>query len=277
LRWQTQPKSATGSLSFLPKVANRNGEDFVATRVSKNSSNARAGKQKPGAAWNGHRAKRNSMQVIAGTKIRAIENYESKKEKWLVQVAADPNLSRAGLRVAIGIGLHMNRKQHMLAWPGLGRLAKILCVNRSTVVRGVKDLEVSGHMRVVRSRNGAKNNANHYHMNIWRTGGGATAAPGGAAYDTRVVRHMTPEPMNEPMKEPLIRKISGGNKIGGRGSGTNPLAQPKPPWTTPRLEEITGTAEGDILMQLYAAPPGLFRPVISRFDRARRSGDRTEV
>jgi hypothetical protein len=37
------------------------------------------------------------MRVIAGTKIRAIENYESKKEKWLLQVAADSELS-AGAR-----------------------------------------------------------------------------------------------------------------------------------------------------------------------------------
>src|SRR5215467_4538788 len=105
------------------------------------------------------------MGLIAGTKIRAIENYESKKENWLVQIAADPKLSRAGLRVAIAIGLHMNRKQHMLAWPGFSRLARILRVDRKTARNGVKDLEARGHMRVVRSRNGSKNNPNHYHPN----------------------------------------------------------------------------------------------------------------
>ena len=110
------------------------------------------------------------MGLIAGTRIRAIENYESKKERWLVQVAADSELSRAGLRVAIATGVHMNRKQHMLAWPGFGRLAKILGIQRRAVIKGVKALEQRGHMRVVRSRNGSKNNPNHYHLNILRTG-----------------------------------------------------------------------------------------------------------
>jgi hypothetical protein len=66
------------------------------------------------------------MRVIASTNFRAIENYESKKEKWLLQVATDSELSAGALRVAIAIGLHMNRKQRLLAWPGFGRLQKLL-------------------------------------------------------------------------------------------------------------------------------------------------------
>src|SRR5262249_17733769 len=55
------------------------------------------------------------MGLIAGTKIRAIENYESKKERWLIQVAADTELPAGALRVAIAISQHMNRKQRLLA------------------------------------------------------------------------------------------------------------------------------------------------------------------
>jgi hypothetical protein len=43
------------------------------------------------------------MRVIASTNFRAIENYESKKEKWLLQVATDSELSAGALRVAIAI------------------------------------------------------------------------------------------------------------------------------------------------------------------------------
>lgn len=39
------------------------------------------------------------MKVIPGTKFRAIENYESKKEKWLLQVASDPEAFARGAGV----------------------------------------------------------------------------------------------------------------------------------------------------------------------------------
>ena len=57
---------------------------------------------------------------------------------------------------ALGIGHHMNRKQNLLAWPGFGRLQKLLGVHRETIKRGVKALERAGHMRVVRVRQGRK-------------------------------------------------------------------------------------------------------------------------
>jgi DNA-binding MarR family transcriptional regulator len=100
------------------------------------------------------------MRNTLGTKVRAIENYESKKEKWLMQVMADTELPAGALRVSFCIAVHMNRKQHMLAWPGLGKLQKLLGIDRSTVIRGVKALEARGHLRVVRSRTGAKNHPN---------------------------------------------------------------------------------------------------------------------
>ena len=157
------------------------------------------------------------MKVIAGTKFRARESYESKKEKWLLQVAADTKLPAGALRVALGISLHMNRKQNLLAWPGFGKLQQILGVDRSTVIRGVKALERGGHMRVVRIRKGSKNQPNHYHPNILRTGVVASVPLGSGSPATRVVAAVPPEPMNEPMREPLnLRK--GREEFAWRGS-----------------------------------------------------------
>jgi hypothetical protein len=210
------------------------------------------------------------MRVIAGTNFRAIENYESKKEKWLLQVAADPELSAGALRVAIGIGLHMNRKQRLLAWPGYGRLQKLLGVHYDTIRRGVKALEARGHLRVVRSRNGRKNNPNHYHPNIWRTEVGAATHRGMCTPAQRVGAALHTEPMNEPMKEPLIRRISTGfkNGLGGRGSegkaegrdNPHPIAQPNlnaPPISEFVPREGGGLGLTDLIaqaMDLAAAP-----------------------
>jgi hypothetical protein len=93
----------------------------------------------------------------------------------------------------------------------------------------VKDLEARGHMRVERSRNGSKNNPNHYHPNIWRTAGGDIVSLGGDHVLPRVGTQGTPEPMNEPTREPTIRNISREDKIGGRGSGdiSKPIGQPQ--------------------------------------------------
>jgi hypothetical protein len=41
------------------------------------------------------------------------------------------------------------------------------------------------------------------------------------------------------------------------------------------VEKITDASEANIAQHSYAAALGSFRPVISRFDRARRLGDRT--
>jgi hypothetical protein len=163
------------------------------------------GKKLPGRVGSTNRAEGIAMKIIRGTKIRATENYESKKEKWLLQVAADSDLSRAGLRVAIGIAMHMNRKQYMLAWPGYGRLAKLLRMGRTTVFRGVTDLEARKHMRVVRSKNGAKHAPNHYHMNISRIDGVPPVGTGVPPVGTRVFPPGVPEPLSEPMREPTIR------------------------------------------------------------------------
>jgi hypothetical protein len=186
------------------------------------------------------------MKLIPGTKVRATENYESKKEKWLMQAASDHELSRAGLRVAIGIGLHMNRKQHMMAWPGYGRLAKLLRMSRTTVFRGVSDLEERKHLRVVRSKNGTRHAPNHYHVNISRIEGVTPAVTGVTPVGTRVLPPGVPEPMNEPMREPTIRKKREEYKFGGRGrrKSVRLIGQPKQPGLAEKAQEIARGAPG---------------------------------
>src|SRR5262249_45483098 len=56
---------------------------------------------------------------------------------------------------------------------------------------------------------------NHYHPNIWRTGGEDTVSPGGDHVLPMVGTQGTPEPMNEPMREPPIRRISEELKLVG--------------------------------------------------------------
>lgn len=49
------------------------------------------------------------MRLISGTKLRAKQNYEDQKEKWLLQVTSDHSLSAGDVRTAFAISLHMNR------------------------------------------------------------------------------------------------------------------------------------------------------------------------
>jgi hypothetical protein len=180
------------------------------------------------------------MTFITGKKTRATQSYEAKKEMWLVQVVSDPKLSRAAMRVAVGIAVHMNRKQNMLAWPGQRRLAEMLHMSRATVCRGVADLEVHQHIRVTRSKTGKKNDANHYHINIWALGGGPPAVLRGPPVVPRVDLTGMPEPPKEPLKEPLIRRSEEEIRIVGRGSkeAFNPLAQTPP--SNPRQAALLG-------------------------------------
>jgi hypothetical protein len=190
------------------------------------------------------------MRVIAGTRFRATESYECKKEKWLLQVAGDPELSRAALRVAVAIGIHMNRKENMRAWPGYTRIAKILGVDPKTARNGVKDLEARKHMRVVRSRRGSKNNPNSYHPNIWRTEGGATVSLGRDHVPPRVGTHISPEPLNEPTTEPLnIRK--GREDFVWRGSQ---FEKPKHPLAKPNFRRLVPISE--VMEALGIVPRG---------------------
>jgi hypothetical protein len=191
------------------------------------------------------------MKDVSRTVVRAKQNYEDKKEKWLLQVASDPDLPRAGHRVAIAIGVHMNRKQNLLAWPGYGRLAKLLGVSHTTAVNGVSALERAKHLRVVRVRQGTKNCPNHYHPNLWITqeateGVVTTSRSSSHNGVTRVVTTGLPEPTNEPTREPLsIRK----ERFVWRES---PIAQPKASPAKPSFRRLVPTSE---VMEILGVVP----------------------
>ena len=73
-------------------------------------------------------------------------NFEKSKDLWLIQVFADKSLTNGTKNVAAMIGLHMNRGQHGLAYPGFGLLAKLTGLCRRTIIRAVKALERAGHV-----------------------------------------------------------------------------------------------------------------------------------
>ena len=89
------------------------------------------------------------------------QDFAKFRDQCLEQLAADTLLPAGALRVGIQIVLHTNRRTG-LAWPGLGRLEKLVGVDRTTVIRGVKALEKRGHIEVMRSRNGKANEVNRY-------------------------------------------------------------------------------------------------------------------
>jgi len=138
----------------------------------------------------------------------------------------------------------MNRKQRLLAWPGYTTIAKDMGGSPRVAKRGVKALEQAGHMRVVRSRNGSKNNSNHYHPNVWANqattlGVVTNLTPGSVKADTRVVSKLTPEPTNEPTREPLsIRK----GRFVWRADKAD-IAQPKASLTKPSFRRLVPTSE----------------------------------
>ena len=138
-------------------------------------------------------------------------SLEKYREQWLLQLIADPDLKAGDLRVAIAISFHMNRKKNGLAWPGMGRLAKLTHTSPSTVIRATKRLEARGHLRVIRSRMGEKRGLNRYLPLLKSAPKGASKTLadtsvmtlGSVKRDTPVVSRMTHKPLNEPLSKPL--------------------------------------------------------------------------
>lgn len=123
------------------------------------------------------------MNLVPGTRFRAKQNYEDRKEKWLLQITSDKELTAGDLRTGVALSKYMNRKERLVAWPGYARLTKDTGLCRCRVIRGVKKLEGRKHMRVSRSRSGSKNDVNHYHPK--RVGDRRGNWWGGDTYDTR--------------------------------------------------------------------------------------------
>jgi hypothetical protein len=139
----------------------------------------------------------NPATAPAPTKSLSLEVY---RERWLMQLIADPDLTAGDLRVAIAITFHMNRQQDGLAWPGMARLAALTRTSLSTVVRATKHLEARGHLRVIRSRAGGKRGLNHYHPMLKRAASTPLAEQSRMTLphvtgDTTVVSSVTNEPL----------------------------------------------------------------------------------
>jgi hypothetical protein len=146
-----------------------------------------------------------SATVIPLKKSLSLEVY---RERWLMQLIADPDLTAGDLRVAIAITFHMNRQQDGLAWPGMARLAALTRTSLSTVIRATKRLEVRGHLRVIRSRAGKKRGLNRYQPILKRAASVPIAEQSrmtlpSVTYDTTVVSSVTHKPLTEPLSKPL--------------------------------------------------------------------------
>jgi Helix-turn-helix domain len=90
------------------------------------------------------------------------QSFHFARHRWLATVARDPKSTRADLKVAVLIWEHTNAN-FGCAWPSLSYIATQLSLDRSTVVRSVKNLEQRGW--IVRSRNG-RVRSNEYRIAI---------------------------------------------------------------------------------------------------------------
>lgn len=140
-------------------------------------------------------------------------SLEKLRGVWQLQIAADKKLPAGGLRVGIAISQHMSRKENGLAWPGYGRIQKLLGVSRRTVIRGAKQLEARAHLLIKRRRLGTKNAPNHYQPVLKQATKNDTTlvsalTPPSDRPGTTLVSRVTPEPLKEPLSEPPNEPLS---------------------------------------------------------------------
>jgi hypothetical protein len=132
-------------------------------------------------------------------------SLEAERETWLKQIIADPTKKPSYFLVAWAIASHMNRERGGWAWPGYNRIAETAHVDRSTAIRACNWMERGRHLRIVRKRNGDRNDPNHYRP-IVKVGVVADCHQGSGSQATRVVAPVPPEPLNEP-----LNAAAGGN------------------------------------------------------------------
>ncbi len=130
-------------------------------------------------------------------------NLEKLKEEWLGQLILDRAATLSVVKVAIAICPFMNRKERGWAFPGFALICERTGLSRSSVIRAIDWLETHGFLRVDRRRVGKRNLANRYCPLLKRPaqqqrhqGSVVTMKPGSVAA-------ATPEPLTEPLKEPL--------------------------------------------------------------------------
>ena len=106
-----------------------------------------------------------------------------------------------------------------LAWPGMGLISKTTGLSRSSVLRGVAELEKGGHLAVTRLKIGKKNASNRYRLP--RMGGAQVkpipsvcVTPPSVMVTPPPSVMVTPEPVSkEPVKEPKQQRATVSNQV----------------------------------------------------------------
>ena len=108
-----------------------------------------------------------------------------------------------------------------LCWPGMGTLAKDTGMSRSSVIRGVAELEWGGHLSVTRLKLGKKNVSNRYRLppmqGSTETPPSSTQTPGGSVC-------VEPEPVRtlEPVKKAALLPVPKTGQQEPRGKQLSP-------------------------------------------------------
>lgn len=128
-------------------------------------------------------------------------SLEAEREQWLDQLIADPGLKSSYFRVAWAIACHMNRNENGWAWPGFNRLAEKAGLKRRATIYAVNWMESRGHLRIVRKRNGDRNDPNHYRpiLKAEAEGSAQACTTPSAQPCTTLVHGRAPEPLIEPL------------------------------------------------------------------------------
>ena len=105
--------------------------------------------------------------------------------------------------IAVAIASHTGASSG-LCWPGMALLVEETGLSRSSVIRGVRELERGGHLTVTRLKVGRKNASNRYRLPAM--GSGAVTLPSVCVTPPPSVC-VTPEPVKnlEPVKNKALR------------------------------------------------------------------------
>lgn len=96
------------------------------------------------------------------------------RHRWLTQVARDPKLSGAAVRVAVLLWEHQNAERGY-AWPSLAYMARELRMHRSTVIRSIDRL--GARRWIMKEVSGGRHRSNRYRIGNGQMGDDGDASP----------------------------------------------------------------------------------------------------
>ena len=147
-----------------------------------------------------------SVQLETSTHLQEQKTWQlSDRLAWALGLSVKPYTKL----VAVCIAQHAGSTTG-LAWPGMGLISQTTGLSRSSVLRGVAELEQGGHLAVTRLRIGKKNAANRYRLprmgsappSVCETPPSVCEKPPPSVCET-------PKPVTkEPVKEPKQRATS---------------------------------------------------------------------